>query len=322
MTKIRLNAFPENTPTNKKLRVFVASCAIIATLITTVCFSDEISHSVKSGLLLCTNVIIPSVFPFIILSDLLFRLVDFSSLNFLGAAFEKIFKINRAGLSALVLGILCGFPLGVKVSIDLYNSGKISKNEAERLIGFSNNTGPAFLISGIGIGLRKNIADGIILYTVMVISSIIVGWIFSIFASEESMSGSYTEDTTEGFSFTSSIKSAGINTLYICSYLTFFACFCGLLRKLLKESYIYLSIICWLEVGSATSILSKTKLLTPIASLSLSAFSVGFSGLSVHMQALSFLYGTNLRTRKYFIMKTTQGALCAILSPLAYILVS
>ncbi len=303
-------------------KALIALLAIALTLAGSIFFSDEISHSVKSGLLLCANVVIPSVFPFIILSDILFNWVDFSTLDAIGIAFEKIFKINRAAASAYILGILCGFPLGVKAAVDLYNSGKITKNEAERLIGFSNNTGPAFLVSGVGMGLRGSVKEGIILYAVMVISSTVVGAAFSLFAQNEERTSWESGAVLSKFSLTASIKNAGINTLYVCSYLTFFACFCGLLRKLLGQTYLYLSLICLLEVGSATSILSKTRLLAPITSLSLSAFSVGFSGLSVHLQALSFLYGTDLKTGKYFIMKTLQGLICIPLAALAYTLLT
>lgn len=282
-------------------------------------FSDEIAHSVKSGLLLCANVIIPSVFPFIVISDFLYASLDFSSLKCLGAAFERIFKIRRCGLYAFSLGILCGFPLGVKCARDLYTSGQISRDEAERLIGFSNNTGPAFLVSGVGLGLRGSIEEGVILYAVMVISALICGVIFS-FGAALGVSNTEESDVNYRFSFTESIRNAGLNTLNICSYLTFFACLCGLLRKLLGECYLYIAIIPFLEIGSSTSILSKTALLSDMGSLALSAFATGFSGFSVHLQALSFLSGTDISAKRYFVMKLFQGAISLLLAIPAYFL--
>ena len=286
-----------------------ALLALAVSLLLSIAFSDQISHSVRSGLSLCANVIIPSVFPFIILSDFLLCNVDFSRIPFAGGVFERIFKINKNGLPAFVLGLICGFPLGVKCASELYRSGQISREEAERLIGFSNNTGPAFLVSGIGSALRGSIADGVLLYLSMIGSAIVTGFIFS-FGKSTSKTAAVSIQKKE-FSFTESVRAAGLNTLNICSYLTFFACLCGLLRKLLGECYPYLAIIPFLEVGSATSILSKTKLLNSALSLTLSAFAVGFSGFSVHLQALSFLTGSGIKTQKYFLMKLIQGILCA-----------
>lgn len=295
---------------------WVTLTILFSMMILSLLYSDEISHSVRSGLSICASVIIPSVFPFIIFSDFLHSTVDFSSLKYLGALFEKTFKINRTGLCPFLLGILCGFPLGVKSAAELYRNGRLSKDEAERLIGFSNNTGPAFLVSGIGLGLRGYIEDGIVLYITMVLSSIMVGFIFSL-KSKANLSREYSIKT-HNFSLTSSIKNAGFNTLTICSFLTFFACFCGLLRKMLGESYLYLIIIPFLEVGSATSILSKTALLTERISLTLSAFAVSFSGFSVHMQALSFLCDTDIGYSKYFLMKFFQGIIAAALTYFIY----
>lgn len=290
-----------------------ATTFTIATFLVSLFFSDEIAHAVRSGLSLCSSVIIPSVFPFMVISDFLVSYSDYNSLKILGALFEKTFKITRRALPAYLLGVLCGFPLGVKYARDLYCRGEISKSEAERLVGFSNNTGPAFLVSGIGLGLRGNITEGIILYFVMVISSVLVGILFSI-GNTPSPNEAELKSTPPPFSLTESIKKAGSNTLVICSYLTFFACFCGCLRKLLGECIPYLMIIPLLEVGSATSILSKTKLLNEAGSLILTAFSVGFSGFSVHLQAKSFLFGTDISTDKYFIMKLIQGVFSALLT--------
>ena len=295
---------PKYTNCGSFLSTAASLIYVLTVLLISIFFSDKIAHSVKSGLALCANVIIPSVFPFIIISDFLYAQLDFSKINFLNLLFERIFKISRSGLYAFILGILCGFPLGVKCARDLYVSGAISRDEAERLIGFSNNTGPAFLIAGIGIGLRKNISEGILLYVIMIASAMITGIVFSIGKKAKKENGILERVP---FSLTLSIKNAGINTLNICSYLTFFACFCGIMRGILGESPLYVSLLPFIEIGSSSSILSKTALLSAKESFALTSFAVGFSGFSVHLQALSFLVDTDIRTARYFIMKLFQG---------------
>ncbi len=284
-----------------------SSALIILALLINIFFSDEIAHSVRSGLMLCANVIIPSVFPFIILSDFLLHSINFSSLRPLGYLFRKTFNINSAALPAFLLGLLCGFPLGVRCAVSLYEDGRISREECERLIGFSNNTGPAFLISGIGLGLRGNVIEGVILYVSMTLSALICGFVFGFGRKCSEDSGDIIQKYP--FSLTDSIKNAGLNTLNICSYLTFFALFCGLLKKALGVSLPYLLLIPFLEVGSAASILSKATLLPPAVSLALTSLAVGFSGFCVHMQAMSFIRPARLGCKKYFCMKLFQGAI-------------
>lgn len=317
MTKDSSKSILQNFALTKKTfsAIFtLTSCA--AAFLLSLFFSDEIAHSVRSALSLCANVIIPSVFPFIVLSDFLYAYIDFSSYNRIGHLFERVFGIRRTGLYPYVLGILCGFPLGVRCASKLYRDGKLSKDEVERLIGFSNNTGPAFLVSGIGLGLRGSIKEGFLLYFIMLFSSLVVGYLFSINHSVEKADGEFED--FKSFSFTESIKNAGINTLNICSYLTFFACIVGLLRAAIGENFVYLSIIPFLEVGSATSILSKTKLLSDGFSFALSSFAIGFSGISVHLQAISFLIGSDISLKRYFPMKFLQGLLSFLLAFLLF----
>ena len=114
-----------------------------------------------------------------ILADLLYGFLDFSALKRVNRIFQKMFGTNALGLYPFVLGSLCGFPLGVKCVRDLYTSGGISKDDAELLIGFCNNTSPAFLIAGVGAGLRGSTYDGIVLYFSMLLSAVCVGMIFA-----------------------------------------------------------------------------------------------------------------------------------------------
>ena len=206
---------------NKKISALFTVTVSIAAFLLSLLFSERIAHSVRSSLQLCANVIIPSVFPFMILADLLYAYSSFSSLKCIGTLFERLFKINRSGLYPFMLGALCGFPLGVKCASELYRRGELTKDEAERLIGFCNNTGPAFLVSGIGVGLRNNIYEGFLLYFAMIISAVLVGVFFS-GSKKSSKRADIYDESHHHFSFTESVRSAGISTLGVCSYLTFF----------------------------------------------------------------------------------------------------
>ena len=130
------------------LHTAISVLTVALSLFATAQYSDKIAHSVRSALSLCANVIIPSVFPFMILSEFMYSFLSFGALNRAGAVFERLFKINRCGIYPFLLGLTCGFPLGVKCASDMYRGGLLTKGEAERLIGFCNNTGPAFLVSG------------------------------------------------------------------------------------------------------------------------------------------------------------------------------
>ena len=273
-------------------------------------FSTEITIFVRNGLKLCFGSIIGAVFPFLILTDILTSISSFEKIKTLRVLFEKIFNINGYAISAYIIGLLCGFPVGVKVSDDLYRMSIISKDEYERLIGFSNNTGPAFVICGVGYSMRSSLRDGIILYFAMVFSSIIAGAIFGIFKKK---SNTNTPGTPAEFNLVSSVKAAAMNTLNICAFITLFSLICGFLEIFLGSNYIFAIILSFLEVGNAAKTFSTCTFLTKKASLALTSFAISFSGISVYLQAKSFITAKNINTSRYLSIKLIQGIISSLI---------
>ena len=272
-------------------------------------FSDELSAYVISGLKLCFYTVIGSVFPFLILCDIILSFSHFDRAPLFRRVFTKLFNVNGYAVSAYICGVLCGFPIGMKVASELYNAGYISREECERLIGFSNNTGPSFVISGIGLGLRKSITDGFLLYISMIVSSIAVGIILGIGKTPTDIAAVRKK---EEFRLNLSIKNAALNTLNICAFVVFFSVVCGVLKLWLGRLKIYPFLLPIFEVSNAARILAESQSLTRGISLILTAFAVSFSGLSVHMQGHTFLQGFGISMKKYYIAKLMQGVFASL----------
>ena len=280
-------------------------------LILSLCISKNIAQYVNQGLELCASTVIASVFPFMILTDVISHTSGFEQIKFLRMGFERIFKVNGYAINAFIIGITCGFPLGVKVASELYKNKKISKEECERLIAFSNNTGPAFIIAGIGIGMRGSISDGVILYISMVLSALAVGAVSGI---GKVYQKSTVKHDYENFEFSSSVKGAAINTLSVCGFVVLFSVICGVLSDLLKNSIILSLFLPFIEVTNASAILAKNTFLPSFIALFLTSFAISFSGFSVHFQAAAFLRGTDISMKKYYAMKLAQGFFSAIIT--------
>lgn len=101
-----------------------------------------------TGLTLWYEKMIPALLPFMILSNLLIglRLTD-SFVVFLKPILGRLFSLNGHGVYAVFVGFLCGFPMGAKVTADLYRKRLISKKDAQNLLCFSNNIGPIYFTS-------------------------------------------------------------------------------------------------------------------------------------------------------------------------------
>ena len=111
--------------------------------------------------------IIPALFPFFVLSILLNRLGLPGMLGKLFAPFaSRLYGISGAGASALLIGLTGGYPLGAAYIADMERQGSITASEGERLLGFCNNSGPAFIIGAVGSGVFGSVKIGLLLYAV------------------------------------------------------------------------------------------------------------------------------------------------------------
>lgn len=96
------------------------------------------------GLELCLKTVIPSLFPFFILSTMLTGALTGIQLPFL-RPLGRLCGIPEGGEALLVSGFLGGYPVGAQSVAAAYHAGQLTKREAERLLAFCNNAGPAFI---------------------------------------------------------------------------------------------------------------------------------------------------------------------------------
>lgn len=96
------------------------------------------------GVELCLKTVIPSLFPFFLLSNVLTSAFLGSSLPLL-RPIGWLCGIPKGAESLLVSGFLGGYPVGAQSIAAAYRAGQLPKGEAERLLAFCNNAGPAFL---------------------------------------------------------------------------------------------------------------------------------------------------------------------------------
>lgn len=125
------------------------------------------------GIELCIRTLIPSLFPFFILSILLTGALTGQSLRLLRPV-GKLCSIPCGAESLLAIGLLGGYPVGAQNVCIAYRRGRISRKDAQRMIAFCNNAGPAFLF-GIIAPLFSDVNTAWLLWAIHIISAIAVG---------------------------------------------------------------------------------------------------------------------------------------------------
>lgn len=323
-----------------KKRVFRDSLVAIALLLVITALIVVPSQAVtgaKNGLNLCVNVIIPSLFPFFVLSSMI---VDLGLAAYLGRLLEGImrplFRISGSCAIAVVLGFIGGYPLGAKTALELYRQGMCTKVEAERLLAFCNNSGPAFILGVVGAGIFGSSEIGLLLYASHCVASLITGLLFRFYGGDDPVLAAthYTKPistTTLPAAFTSAVVRSFSSTLNICAFVIFFSAMLQLMRACGGFSALahLLSLLGispqWapqlvaglLELTSGVSSLSGGP--NSIGSISMAAFMLGWAGLSVHCQVLCFLIDGDISPRTYLVGKLMHGTIAAALT---YVLAS
>ena len=132
----------------KKKAMLLIICLLLLFLL---CYPKEALHASKNGMKLWLDTLLPTLLPFMILTNILIHTEGIKKIvHHISPFFKVFFDLSPNGTYVFILGLLCGYPMGAKLAADLYYAGKISRQEAEYLLTFCNNPSPAFLITYVG----------------------------------------------------------------------------------------------------------------------------------------------------------------------------
>lgn len=139
-------------------------------------FPDVSAAAAREGVTLCLQTVLPSLFPFFVLSSLLVQ-SDVPRLlsRAMAGVMYPLFGVSGAGASALILGLLGGYPVGARTVAELYGRGEIARDEAEQLLAFCNNSGPGFFLGVCGTAVFGSARAGMYLYLIHVGAALVTG---------------------------------------------------------------------------------------------------------------------------------------------------
>ena len=305
-------------------------------------FSNSNIVATKSGLKLWANSVVPSLFPFLVATELL----SYTNIvSFIGRKLDKFMRpiFNVPGISAypFILGMISGYPVGAKIACDFREKNICTKSECERLLSFTNNSGPLFIVGTVGISMFGNTLIGVLLLITHILASITVGIIFRFWNSKNDTK--YT--SKKNFSNTSHNENVNISNLgqilsesitrslstifMIGGFIIIFSSIISILKSsgilnilsgFIEPVFNMFSIDTSLASPFITGVLEITNGISQICSINLKnisvniifcAFLLGFGGISVLLQVLSITSKTDLSIKPYIYGKLLHGIIAA-----------
>lgn len=320
-------------------KLFIPICICIFTIFLLI-FSSANLSSAKAGLALWANSVVPSLLPFFIATELLGYTNVISILGkLLNKLMKPLFNVPGEGAFPFIMGIISGYPMGAKIVSNLKSKGIFTNEEAERLLAFTNNSGPLFIIGTIGIGLFKDTSIGILLFITHILACLTVGIIFRFWKSSKRLEAkgarpislhSSVSISNLGEVLSSSIMNS-INTIFLIGgFIVLFSVVISILESSGVLGYISHLIYPVLNIfkipvpyanGIFVGILELTNGVCNIANITnktistniiICAFLLGFGGISVMLQILSITSKAKISIKPYIIGKFLQGAFAAI----------
>lgn len=309
----------------KKFAVFLALGAFCVFALS----SKTVTESCRQALSLCEELIIPSLFPFFVLSVLLGK-IGFPALisKVLAPFAEKLFNVSGAGASALIIGLTGGYPMGAAYITQMFKSGTVTPKEGEHLLAFCNNSGPAFIIGAVGAGVFSSSAVGLFLYAVHIMAAICTGVLVRFFIPKSDKSEQKVTQF-EALSFPNalaeSVRTGVMNVLTVCGFVSFFYVLTALFdangmlsaavgyigaKTRLELHFVRALIVGAFELGGGIGTM-RGLAATPI-NLALAAFMVGFGGLSVHFQTRAVLAESGAKGGLHFAGRLISASISAL----------
>ena len=266
--------------------------------------SAEAAQAVRDGLALCTGSVIPALFPFLVVSRLF---VDAGASPALGPL-ARLLGCSRAGARAFLLGLTGSYPVGARTVAQLYRRGGISRREACRLLLFSNNCGPAFILGVAGLGCFGSLRAGVLLWGVHILAALVIALALPRRAAEPSeRPGSVPARPALVPALIAAVRDAAGTMVYICGFVVFFLVLLRVMGRVTGLSHPVLSGA--VELTQGILALPHTR-----RGFVWAAGLLGWGGLSVHGQSAAVLSGTDLPMGPYLAAKAAHAAVSVLLA--------
>lgn len=308
-----------------------------------VIFSKSNLTAAKNGLVLWANNVVPSLLPFFIATELLGYTNVVNKLGkLLNPIMQPIFNVPGVGSYALLMGIISGYPTGAKIVCNLKEQGLLTDVESERLLAFTNNSGPLFILGTVGVSLFGNTLIGFLLLLTHILACISVGILFRFWKKNKNSNFSNLKININnnkqlvnfsnlgevlGKSITSSIstivmiggfvvlfsvvlsilKNSNIIELLAHIIFPFFRLF-GIQDFKFCTSFISGILELTNGVMSISTILCKNISINII----LTSFLLGFAGISILLQVYSIIAKSNISIKPYIVGKLLHGLFAAL----------
>lgn len=276
-------------------------------------FPSFSASGVKKGIDICLTSLIPSLYPFMILTNY-YALSEISQLRMKTAdrLCNILFKLPGSCGAVILFSFVGGLPVGGKMASELYGRGLISKEHFARLLCFCVNPGPAFVISAVGADMLGSKGTGVIIYVSLVLSSAILGVLSRFFESaDQTYISCALKDNSSEKGKKAPIEMAVIKSskalFSICAWVTAFSCLNEITVNLDISDALSSFILCTSEMTNGSMMAAESFSVPVVAAV------IGFSGFCGHLQMIGEIRNAELKYKYFLVSRIINSGVSAVI---------
>ena len=292
----------------KFLIIWLLICTFIAVLMI---FPDECRNGGTNGTYLCIQVLIPSLFPFMFITNFVVCSgLILHSPRILRVLCRFMFSLPDVCSSVVIMSMLGGYPTGAAGIGALYNKGYITKTQARKMALFCVASGPGFLVTYTGSVMLGSPESGYILLASQCIAFILIGVITRFIITDGNGAAAHpeklkTKSLRIGASITEAVSLTIKSSSYMCGFVVLFSVFFEVFISLTTKHPNLQKLSAFIEITNGIKILAGNTSVVTIA------FFCGFGGLCVHFQIFQLLSKTGVNKLFFYLMRILQGIFSA-----------
>ncbi|KAB3533123.1 sporulation integral membrane protein YlbJ [Alkaliphilus serpentinus] len=342
----------------KKAKEFFSTYTLIIVvifiIISIILLPKESVDAAYKGLMTWFTIVLPALLPFFIGAELL---IGLGVVKFIGILLEPLmrplFNVPGEGSFAYAMSITSGYPVGAKIVSRLRKDKVLSTEEAQRLAAFCSTSGPLFMLGAVGIGMFKSVEIGIFIALCHYLGSISVGLLFRFYKSPalnfysstrrnifsaafKELKATRSKNPPLGILLGNAVRESLNTLLVVGGFIILFSVIIrvlttigiiGILSNFLLFFLKPLGITSSLTNGLLTGIFEITlgsKLVAETFSswilpkITVAAFIIAWSGLSINAQAISFISTTDISAKIYLFSKFLHGIMAAVFTVILF----
>ena len=282
------------------IRIVSKTAAAAVGMITAVVYSRECSKGIMNGISFCAEALVPSLFVFMALTA---YIVNSGAGEYISRPFRfmsKLMRLPKEAITAVILAAVGGYPIGAGCVSSLYKNGVLSESEAAKTAYIAVAAGPGFIIGYVGRSLLNSPSAGNILLLSQISAVIVNGIIVGCTVKSQPPVHRKKPSESADNALVRSVGSAMEATFSMCSMVLIFSALIEVAGSLSDSRTADIS-AAFAEVTTGLNRLSHT------VPLYVTAFFIGFGGLSVHFQIFAALKDIRINKLVFFLFRLSEG---------------